>query len=71
MMKTKDEEPVPAKKLKLNLYRLPPKNFNGKQDVIHFSSLAKTYNLAGRSETVTALRSVSLAKGSEFYPIKK
>lgn len=61
----------PAKKKKLNLYRLPPKNFEGKEDVIYFSNLAKVYNLAGRDEQVTALRNVSLSKGHEFYPIKK
>ena len=60
-----------TKRMKLNLYRLPPKNFFGKSDVITFDGLSKTYNLKGRSETVTALRTVSLAPGSEFYPIKK
>jgi putative ABC transport system ATP-binding protein len=59
------------KKLKLNLYRLPPKNFEGKDDVIRFNQLSKTYNLKGRSETVIALRDVSLATGHEFYPVKK
>lgn len=59
-----------SKKLKLNLYRLPPKNFEGKQDVIFFTDLSKTYNLKGRSEAVVALKSVSLAPGSEFYPVK-
>jgi len=39
--------------------------------VIHFSNLAKVYNLAGRDEKVTALKDVSLSPGSEFYPIKK
>lgn len=59
------------RKRKLNLYRLPPKNFDNKDDVIYFTNLSKVYNLAGRDEQVTALRSVSLAKGQEFYPIKK
>lgn len=59
------------KRKKLNLYRLPPKQFEGKEDVIYFTELSKTYNLAGRDEKVTALRSVSLSPGDEFYPIKK
>ena len=29
------------KKKKLNLYRLPPKNFQGKDDVIYFNNLQK------------------------------
>jgi len=53
------------------LYRLPPKNFEGKEDVISFNSLAKIYNLDGRDEQIVALRSVSLTPNSEFYPIKK
>lgn len=60
-----------VKKKKLNLYRLPPKNFQDKKDVIRFTNLSKVYNLAGRDEQVTALRSVSLAEGTEFYPVKK
>jgi hypothetical protein len=28
-----------AKRKKLNLYRLPPKNFEGKEDVIYFTDL--------------------------------
>lgn len=39
-----------VKKKKLNLYRLPPKNFDGKEDVIYFTNLSKVYNLAGRDE---------------------
>jgi len=62
---------MPQKKKKLNLYRLPPKNFDNKEDVIHFSNLSKVYNLAGRDDQVTALKTVSLSTGSEFYPIKK
>ena len=62
--------PVPKRK-KLNLYRLPPKNFEGKEDVIQFTNLSKVYNLKGRDENVTALKSVSLEPGAEFYPIKK
>ena len=61
----------PAKKKKLNLYRLPPKNFEGKEDVIYFNDLQKSYVLAGRDEKVVALRNVSLCPGDEFYPIKK
>ena len=59
------------KRKKLNLYRLPPKNFQGKEDVINFSDLSKVYNLDGREEKVVALRSVSLSPNSEFYPIKR
>ena len=33
--------------------------------------MAKTYNLAGRDDKVTALKNVSLSPGDEFYPIKK
>jgi hypothetical protein len=29
------------------------------------------YGLEGRDEKVVALKNVSLAKGSEFYPIKR
>ena len=32
-------EGAPAKRKKLNLYRLPPKNFEGKEDVIYFTDL--------------------------------
>ena len=59
------------KRKKLNLYRLLPKNFQGKEDVINFSDLSKVYNLEGREEKVVALRSVSLSPNSEFYPIKR
>ena len=55
----------------MNLYRLPPKNFEGKEPVIWFNNLSKTYKLAGRDENVTALKSVSLAPDHEFYPIMK
>ena len=55
----------------MNLYRLPPKNFDDKEDVIMFSDLKKVYNLEGREEKVVALRSVSLASNTEFYPIKR
>jgi putative ABC transport system ATP-binding protein len=60
-----------VKRKKLNLYRLPPKNFEGREDVIVFSDLSKVYNLEGREEKVVALKSVSLAPKSEFYPIKR
>jgi putative ABC transport system ATP-binding protein len=66
-----NRENQPGKRLKLNLYKLPPKNYEGKEDVIHFDNLSKVYNLQGRSETVTALRSVSLKPGDELYPIKQ
>ena len=59
------------KRKKLNLYRLPPKNFEGKADVISFDNLQKVYTLKGRDEKVVALKNVSLASGDEFYPIKK
>ena len=59
------------KKKKLNLYRLPPKNLSGKDDVIHFNCLSKVYNIQGRDELVTALKTVSLSPGQELYPIKK
>ena len=61
----------PIRRKKLNLYRLPPKNFDGKEDVISFNNLAKIYNLDGRDEQIVALRSVSLTPNSEFYPVKK
>jgi hypothetical protein len=67
----RNQDETTVKKKKLNLYRLPPKNFEGKEDVIYFKDLQKTYSLAGRDEKVVALRTVSLARGSEFYPIKK
>jgi hypothetical protein len=60
-----------GKKKKLNLYRLPPKNFQDKQDVIVFNNLSKQYTLQGRSEVITALKSVSLNPSSEFYPVKQ
>jgi len=44
------EVPKQNRRKKLNLYRLPPKNFEGKEDVISFSNLSKIYNLAGRDE---------------------
>jgi putative ABC transport system ATP-binding protein len=59
------------RKKKLNLYRLPPKNFEGREDVIMFQDLKKVYNLQGRDEKVIALKDVSLAPKSEFYPIKR
>jgi len=55
----------------LNLYRLAPKNFTGKEDVISFHDLSKTYSLEGREEEIVALKSVSLTSNSEFYSIKK
>ena len=56
---------------KLNLYRLPPKSFEGKEDVITFNNLSKKYKLSGREEDVLALRQVSLNSSSEFYAVKK
>ena len=55
----------------MNLYRLPAKDFSGKDDVIVFSDLQKVYGLEGREDKVTALRNVSLAPKTEFYPIKR
>lgn len=66
-----EKKPEVAKKKKLNLYRLPPKNFANKEDVISFQNLSKVYKLSGRDEPVTALKSVSLSSGDEFYPIKQ
>ena len=59
------------KKKRLNLYKLRPKNFEGRDDVISFNDLSKTYNLEGREEKVIALKSVSLNANSEFYSVKK
>jgi hypothetical protein len=56
---------------KLNLYRLPPKDYSGREDVIVFTDLQKVYGLEGREDKVVALRDVSLSRGSEFYPIKR
>lgn len=50
---------------------MPPKSFEGKDNVITFSDLAKTYNLEGRDEKVVALKNVTLSPGQEFYPVKK
>jgi len=60
-----------VRRKKLNLYKLPPKNFDDKEDVIMFTDLSKVYNLEGREEKVVALKSVSLSTNSEFYPIKR
>ena len=35
----KKDDGTLKKRLKLNLYRLPPKNFSGKDDVIYFKDL--------------------------------
>lgn len=46
-----------VRRKRLNLYKLQPKNFEGKSDVISFNNLSKTYNLAGRDgESVVALK---------------
>ena len=70
-MEGTNQEEVVVRRKKLNLYRLPPKSFEGKEDVIYFENLSKVYNLAGRDEKVTALKTVSLKPGTELYPIKK
>lgn len=62
---------VTDRKKKLNLYRLPPKNFEGKEDVITFNNLSKRYTLQGREEEIIALKNVSLNANSEFYSVKK
>jgi len=56
---------------KLNLYKLKPKNFDGREDVINFENLSKVYSLEGREDKVVALKSASLSPNTEFYPIKK
>ena len=60
-----------TKKKRLNLYKLKPKNFEGREDVISFNDLGKTYGLEGREEKIVALHSVSLNSSSEFYSVKK
>jgi putative ABC transport system ATP-binding protein len=65
------EASTPTKKKRLNLYKLKPKNFENKEDVISFTDLGKTYTLEGREEQITALQSVSLNQNSEFYSVKK
>jgi hypothetical protein len=60
-----------VRRKRLNLYRLPPKNFEGKEDVISFNDLSKTYTLEGRDERIVALKSVSLSSKNEFYSVKK
>ncbi len=59
------------KKKKLNLYKLKPKNFQGREDVIMFNDLQKVYGLEGRDDKVVALKNVSLSASQEFYPIKR
>lgn len=66
-----DQDQQVVRRKKLNLYKLKPKNFDGREDVIMFSDLSKVYNLEGREEKVVALRSVSLSPNTEFYPIKR
>lgn len=51
--------------------RLPVKSFEGKADVISFTNLSKTYKLDGREEQIVALKSVSLSREDEFYPVKR
>jgi len=60
-----------VRRKRLNLYRLPPKNFEGKEDLISFNDLSKTYTLEGRDERIVALKSVSLSSKNEFYSVKK
>ena len=65
------QEEAKVRRKKTNLYRLPPKSFEGKEDVITFNNLSKKYTLSGREEEVIALRNVSLNSTSEFYAVKK
>lgn len=60
-MEVHNQDQKEIKKKKLNLYRLPPKNFEGREDVIVFNDLKKVYSLEGRDEKVVALKSVSLS----------
>jgi len=50
---------------------LPPKNFEGKEDVISFNNLSKKYSLTGRDEEIIALKDVSMNSSSEIYAVKK
>lgn len=59
--KSGEAKDLVAPKKKLNLYRLRPKEFAGREDVIMFNDLRKVYNLEGRDEKVVALKQVSLA----------
>ena len=65
------QEEAKVRRKKTNLYRLPPKNFEGKEDVITFNNLSKKYTLSGREEDITALKDVSMNSTSEFYAVKK
>lgn len=71
-MELKKDTAIKIRRKRLDLYKLPPKNFEGKADVISFNDLSKTYKLAGKDEEkVVALKSVSLSSKHEFYSIKK
>ena len=65
------QEEAKVRRKKTNLYRLPPKNFEGKEDVITFNNLSKKYTLSGREEDIIALKDVSMNSTSEFYAVKK
>jgi len=65
------QEEAKVRRKKTNLYRLPPKNFEGKEDVISFNNLSKKYSLSGRDEDIIALKDVSMNSISEFYAVKK
>lgn len=62
-MEGNDREGQAQKKKKLNLYKLPPKNFKDRPDVIMFTDLKKVYSLEGREEKIAALKSVSMSSG--------
>jgi hypothetical protein len=55
------DEQALKKRKKLNLYKLKPKDFSDREDLIIFNDLRKVYNLEGRDEKIVALKSVSLA----------
>ena len=60
---------VRSKKLKFDLSNLKEKEFG--EDIITFEGLSKVYNLPGRGETVIALKSATLSRDNEFFPVKR
>lgn len=70
-MEVQEELEIREKKKKLNLYKLKPKNFDARPNLITFNDLSKKYKLAGQGEEVVALKNVTLVENSEFYPIKQ
>eukprot|EP00826_Nyctotherus_ovalis_P027084 TRINITY_DN2111_c0_g1_i1.p1 TRINITY_DN2111_c0_g1~~TRINITY_DN2111_c0_g1_i1.p1 ORF type:complete len:302 (+),score=93.54 TRINITY_DN2111_c0_g1_i1:168-1073(+) len=53
------------------IFNLPPKVIKNADDVIICEDLSKEYILEKRAEPVVALRGLTLAESSEFYPIKR